>query len=760
MWQQKRQWRHCTGVEAIQAMAVDGAAGALARLATCRDHEAWLWLIDTLGPDIRRVTGRLSDDATTADDAAQETLLIIRERSDSFSPRGNREVDARRWIMRVAANTALELRRKRQRAQRRDARAGALAASAFESPDALVRAETAGRVRDALSELGEPERTTLLMRIVEGLEYDNIAVELGCAVGTVRSRVSRALERLRVLLGAEAQALSIAPLAKLLIDSEVRGILPSSSATLINSSLQPTIAALPAPLTGMTMLTKTLLTLLALFAAAVPSAFIFNAGEHPPENPPIVAPAPVGAEATPKPKRDPPPKKEHDGDPIPRAWLSNDEYNRRKGEFLVSLPEARKVGMKRPPYALRINRIPPDAPQAARLDLQVGDLVLAEDGHLLLTAFDFGPRDRARTLTVYRPSTDVQREVRAEPGMIGIESGQDWHYEYELLQGPAPKSPQAFEDLYVACMAHKTDQKMAETALAHAYAAGAKNAPYWAIFCEILVNHGRHDDAIIAAHRAAEHESFGNIGPALISWTTASLAGARYDQAQNPPPFMVLNAPKRTVTAEERRTRLPSVAAPKQGASMRLRLTALSEANGGGQLAAGMARGEFAWQIPALSFTPAIVEPALTDQHISFDLSMKAADGGGYPFVWCGFMAELPVDPNFFMKAEDHSDFNVYLYCSGMTITRVRGMDSSLIMHPPMVTDGVGTMHVDLWWYRGWWEFDLDGRPLAFGPVIEETGKKPLHFFMSLYSSTGRVTNFDVINLGAEPEKPPKASDF
>ncbi len=65
----------------------------------------------------------------------------------------------------------------------------------------LVGQEQAERLRRALLEI-EPEfRSVLVLRVAEGLEYEEIAAALGIRVGTVRSRLARARGKIRELMG-------------------------------------------------------------------------------------------------------------------------------------------------------------------------------------------------------------------------------------------------------------------------------------------------------------------------------------------------------------------------------------------------------------------------------------------------------------------------------------------------------------------------------------------------------------------------------
>ena len=70
-------------------------------------------------------------------------------------------------------------------------------------PDRLLASkETAARIWQALERLPFDQRTALILREVDGLRYEEIAFSLGVAVGTVKSRLTRARQALRAeLLG-------------------------------------------------------------------------------------------------------------------------------------------------------------------------------------------------------------------------------------------------------------------------------------------------------------------------------------------------------------------------------------------------------------------------------------------------------------------------------------------------------------------------------------------------------------------------------
>lgn len=140
-------------------------------------------------------------------DLSQDVFLRVFRTLSSF--RGQSAL--RTWIYRIVVNQA----RNRQRWWRRRHRAeqvslddylrnfGDLEARQDILPDRLLASkETAAKIWQAMDHLPFEQRTALILREVDGLRYDEIAYSLGVAVGTVKSRLTRARQALRAdLLG-------------------------------------------------------------------------------------------------------------------------------------------------------------------------------------------------------------------------------------------------------------------------------------------------------------------------------------------------------------------------------------------------------------------------------------------------------------------------------------------------------------------------------------------------------------------------------
>ena len=105
----------------------------------------------------------------------------------------------RPWLVAVLRRKAVDVLRRRERRSRRE-RAAAVPEAQLSAADAVVRAESGRRLVAALLDLEEPFRTAVLLCYLDELPPRAVAMRLGIPVETVRSRVRRGLERLRLRL--------------------------------------------------------------------------------------------------------------------------------------------------------------------------------------------------------------------------------------------------------------------------------------------------------------------------------------------------------------------------------------------------------------------------------------------------------------------------------------------------------------------------------------------------------------------------------
>ena len=145
---------------------------------------------------------RMMGDADMAEDLRQDLFVRLYTRRDTF--RGNGTFRA--WLYSIASNLArTHLRRSKQWARTRELDADDESAAPLpETPaagptaaDQVHRSESARLARQLLDTLSPDEREALTLRFYEGLKYGEIAAALDLPEPTVKSRIYRAIDRLR-----------------------------------------------------------------------------------------------------------------------------------------------------------------------------------------------------------------------------------------------------------------------------------------------------------------------------------------------------------------------------------------------------------------------------------------------------------------------------------------------------------------------------------------------------------------------------------
>jgi RNA polymerase sigma-70 factor (ECF subfamily) len=157
------------------------------------DRDAFRVLVDRESASVVRVCHRVLGDLHEAEDAAQEAFVTAFRSLAGW--RGDGPFGA--WLRRIAVRTAL------RRAKRRPEITwiqpdGPIEVTGGPDPAAIaLRSERAQGIRTALSHLDEPYREVVAMRFFGELSLDEIAVETGRPLSTVKTHLRRGLLRLR-----------------------------------------------------------------------------------------------------------------------------------------------------------------------------------------------------------------------------------------------------------------------------------------------------------------------------------------------------------------------------------------------------------------------------------------------------------------------------------------------------------------------------------------------------------------------------------
>ncbi len=184
---------------------VGGREAALVQRCADGDESACADLVAEHQRMVVQLAMNLLGDRDEALDLSQEVFLRVFRTIHRF--RGQSTL--RTWIYRIAVNQARNKHRFWRRRHRADqvsldehvAAHGEFLSGGESTPDrVLAQKELAAQLQAALDRLPFDQRTAIVLREVDGLSYEEIAYSLGVAIGTVKSRLTRARQALRLEL--------------------------------------------------------------------------------------------------------------------------------------------------------------------------------------------------------------------------------------------------------------------------------------------------------------------------------------------------------------------------------------------------------------------------------------------------------------------------------------------------------------------------------------------------------------------------------
>ena len=170
-------------------------------------EEAYSWLIAHYHQPVYSLVYRILGDQADAADTTQEVFLKVFRGMKRF----NGESSLKTWLYRIAVHEASNQRRWWFRHKSRETSMEAqpdadgnsfglcdILVDQGESPlEACAHEEVRARVEQELKQVPEPYRTTVVLRDIEGLSYEEVAEVLQVSLGTVKSRLIRGREALR-----------------------------------------------------------------------------------------------------------------------------------------------------------------------------------------------------------------------------------------------------------------------------------------------------------------------------------------------------------------------------------------------------------------------------------------------------------------------------------------------------------------------------------------------------------------------------------
>lgn len=175
-----------TGAEGLAAGARDAPAAL--------SDNAFSDALELIIPHLRGYARSLCRSASQADDLVQDALL----RAWSARARFQAGTNFKAWMFVILRNVFLSGLRRRKFEQEPTGNEPDIAAPAAQTGHMELLA-----VRDALAKLSPSRREALMLVGAAGMSYEEAAKVCGCAVGTIKSRVSRARADLQRLVDGE-----------------------------------------------------------------------------------------------------------------------------------------------------------------------------------------------------------------------------------------------------------------------------------------------------------------------------------------------------------------------------------------------------------------------------------------------------------------------------------------------------------------------------------------------------------------------------
>jgi len=166
----------------------------LVRVGRDRDKSAFAELFDYFAPRVKSFLLRFGTDMSLAEEIAQEAMIMVWRRAETYDPR---QSAASTWIFTIARNKRID-RLRRENRPLPDMTDPAVMHESIETGEIQVaRMQQEKKIRHALKNLPEEQAKMIFSAYYEEKSHREIAEESGVALGTVKSRIRLALNRMR-----------------------------------------------------------------------------------------------------------------------------------------------------------------------------------------------------------------------------------------------------------------------------------------------------------------------------------------------------------------------------------------------------------------------------------------------------------------------------------------------------------------------------------------------------------------------------------
>lgn len=164
----------------------------IARIRDTQDEGAFGQLFAHFAPRVKAFLMKSGADAGLAEECAQDVMATLWQKSHLFDPA---RASAATWIFTIARNRRIDLLRKQRRPEPEDLAWGGEAEP--DQADVLAMQQESQQLVEAIAHLPEKQRDLIERAYFSDLSHTEIAAQTGLPLGTIKSRIRLALDRLR-----------------------------------------------------------------------------------------------------------------------------------------------------------------------------------------------------------------------------------------------------------------------------------------------------------------------------------------------------------------------------------------------------------------------------------------------------------------------------------------------------------------------------------------------------------------------------------
>lgn len=161
------------------------------------DRAAFRNLFDALAPAIKGMAMRQGADPASADEIVQDTFLTVWRKAGLYAPeRGS----ASAWVYAIARNARIDRLRREPAWQALTDDADERASDDVPADEGMASRQIQSRIRAVMAELPPDQATVVRLAFIDGLSHAEIAAATGAPLGTVKTRMNLAYQKLRAAM--------------------------------------------------------------------------------------------------------------------------------------------------------------------------------------------------------------------------------------------------------------------------------------------------------------------------------------------------------------------------------------------------------------------------------------------------------------------------------------------------------------------------------------------------------------------------------